>query len=80
MTTCKVAGTMMSGTDGKKGGNGNNNGKKTTFCSALHKLRSEGEYQTKKTNMGLEGNTEFSYILERERERGRGREECKGGH
>lgn len=38
----------------KKGGNNN---------VVLHSFHSEGEYQTKKTNMRLEGNTVFSYIL-----------------
>lgn len=30
---------------------------------ALHNFHSEAEYQTKKKNMRLEGNTVFSYIL-----------------
>lgn len=37
-------------------------GEKTNLLARLN-FHSEGEYQTKKTNMRLEENTVFSYIL-----------------
>lgn len=88
----EMAGTMMWEADDKAGGI--IMWEKTNLL-ALHNFHSEAEYRTKKTNMRLEGNTVFSYILNtnsawkgagegrentQEGERASLMEECKGGH